>query len=270
MQTAIITNQKSTAEAIERICQKSKVVKACRVFEDVNSGLIFVLNEQPEIVFFDLDLFESVDQSVIMMLQERFKDILLAVVTRSEQYALSAFEAGAVSYLLKPVQQEEIFKFLAKAERKHKKRVMIRTFGHFDVYVDEEPIYFSNAKAKELIALLIDRRGSVSMETAINVLWEDRPYDENVKQLYRKAMAYLRSVCSDYNINVLVSNRGSSYVKTTEIDCDFYNLLNGDEKAIADFNGEYMFEYPWAEPTIIEIEKNIRYWKNQKRVVSNN
>ena len=39
------------------------------------------------------------------------------------------------------------------------KRIVIRTFGYFDIFVDGETIPFSCKKAKELLALLVDRRG---------------------------------------------------------------------------------------------------------------
>ena len=39
------------------------------------------------------------------------------------------------------------------------KRIVIRTFGYFDIFVDGETIPFSCKKAKELLALLVDRMG---------------------------------------------------------------------------------------------------------------
>ena len=36
------------------------------------------------------------------------------------------------------------------------KRIVIRTFGYFDIFVDGETIPFSCKKAKELLALLVD------------------------------------------------------------------------------------------------------------------
>ena len=53
------------------------------------------------------------------------------------------------------------------------KRIVIRTFGYFDIFVDGETIPFSCKKAKELLALLVDRRGGfVTTGDAISYLWE--------------------------------------------------------------------------------------------------
>lgn len=52
-------------------------------------------------------------------------------------------------------------------------RIFIRTFGYFDVFVNGSPILFRSEKAKELLALLVDRRGGyVSSSEAISILWK--------------------------------------------------------------------------------------------------
>ena len=47
------------------------------------------------------------------------------------------------------------------------KRIVIRTFGYFDIFVDGETIPFSCKKAKELLALLVDRRGGFVTRSVI-------------------------------------------------------------------------------------------------------
>ena len=55
-------------------------------------------------------------------------------------------------------------------------RIEIRTFGYFDVFVDGRPIAFRSEKAKELLALLVDRRGGfVTSADIITAFWEDEP-----------------------------------------------------------------------------------------------
>ena len=62
------------------------------------------------------------------------------------------------------------------SETNGKHHIFIRTFGHFDVFVDGEAILFNHSKAKELLALLVDRRGGfVGATEAISCLWEDEP-----------------------------------------------------------------------------------------------
>lgn len=62
--------------------------------------------------------------------------------------------------------------------RRLEKRVYIRTFGAFDVFVDNTPLSFRSAKAKELLALLVDRCGGIlTSREGFTLLWENHPYD---------------------------------------------------------------------------------------------
>ncbi|MGI6108919.1 MAG: diguanylate cyclase, partial [Eubacteriaceae bacterium] len=59
-------------------------------------------------------------------------------------------------------------------EEKERPRVYIRTFGYFDVFVNGTAIPFCHTKAKELLALLTDRRGGyLTSKEAISCLWEN-------------------------------------------------------------------------------------------------
>ena len=67
------------------------------------------------------------------------------------------------------------------------KRIVIRTFGYFDIFVDGETIPFSCKKAKELLALLVDRRGGfVTTGDAISYLWEDECTEKRIKDKKEK------------------------------------------------------------------------------------
>ena len=37
--------------------------------------------------------------------------------------------------------------------------IFIKTFGGFDVFVDGKQVHFSSEKAKEMLAVLVDKRG---------------------------------------------------------------------------------------------------------------
>ena len=100
----------------------------------------------------------------------------------------------------------------------------MRTFGHFDVFVDDEPIMFKSHKAKELLALLVDRRGgTVTTDQIIGTLWEERPNDQYRQNLCSKIGKTLEKELKENNIeHILVSARGIKRVNTSEFRCDFY------------------------------------------------
>ena len=58
-------------------------------------------------------------------------------------------------------------------------KVYARTFGTFDLFIDEKPLHFTSDKVKELLAILVDRNGgTLSAPEAISILWEDEPAGE--------------------------------------------------------------------------------------------
>lgn len=144
------------------------------------------------------------------------------------------------------------------------KHVRAVTFGRFDIFVDNEPVIFSSNKAKELLALCIDRRGGeVGMEEAIDKLWPNKSFDDRTKRLYRKAVTNLRLTLSKYEADyIFVKKRGCCYILSNAIECDYYRFLDDPEENLPGFGGEYLFDYPWGEKTLaMLIETAAKYGK---------
>lgn len=259
MKVVILAKDEALVAQLERCFAQVPNLRACEIFEDLYQGLIYIINELPEIVFVDIDQYDQSALDLSANIKKNYPAVSVAFIAQNEQYAAVGLELGIVKYITKPLDQQLIVNLLSNLWKKKRpeKRVKIKTLGYFDVYIDNELIYFRNSKAKELLALLVDRRGTVSMGTAVAILWENHCYDQNVKQLYRKAVAYLRHLFDQYHVDIFVSNRGSCYVRINDFTCDYYQLLQGDEEVIAKFNGEYMFEYPWAEGTLVQIQKQL-------------
>ena len=50
--------------------------------------------------------------------------------------------------------------------------------------------------------------------------------------------------------DILLRKRDRIGLHTGKIECDYYRFLKGDIQAINAFQGEYMTQYSWAEPTL--------------------
>lgn len=137
-------------------------------------------------------------------------------------------------------------------------RVRIRTFGYFEVFVDDEPIIFKHPKSRELFAILVDRQGGmVSSRTAASILWDDKEPDDTVMARYRKVAMYLTESLEAAGVGYLVeSAKGSRRAVLSLAECDLVDYLRLGDKALASFNGAYMKEYSWAEQTLGELMFN--------------
>jgi diguanylate cyclase (GGDEF)-like protein len=134
-------------------------------------------------------------------------------------------------------------------ERRHE--VVIRTFGFFEIFVDGTPVLFKNQKAKELLAILVDRRGGfISAGEAISYLWEDEAVTTATNTRYRKAAMQLNNTLKEYGVDYIVENADRQRrLVVDSVDCDLYRFLDGDESSIKTFDGAYMMNYSWAEVT---------------------
>lgn len=134
-------------------------------------------------------------------------------------------------------------------------KVRIRTFGYFDVFVEENPIAFKNEKAEELFALLVDRRGGfVSPEEAISILWEDEPVTPLTLARYRKVAMRLKNTLTSYGAgDVMESVNGKRRLIPERVHCDLYEYLAGNPETQRAFRGSYLSDYSWGEVTLGEL-----------------
>lgn len=158
--------------------------------------------------------------------------------------------------LLYNVDEQEKPKDSAKAGA-----VTIRTFGYFDVFVDDKAVAFRNKKSKELFALLVDRKGGfVTSEEAISFLWEDDPVNSVTLSRYRKVALRLKNTLEEYGIaDVVEVVDGKRRIDTEKVQCDLYDYLSGKEEHSSLFKGSYLSNYSWGETTLAELMGNILY-----------
>lgn len=268
MKAIIVDDEIPCSEYLKMLLESIEDVEIKGCFQDMGKALFYMKDTKTDLVFLDIEMPQMNGIEASRLMKELNPDICIIFVTGYDQYAFDAFKEDAVSYLLKPCAMDELVRAVNRARRllaAPPVRVVIRTFGHFAVFVDGKPCRFSNSKAKELLAIMVDWKGSaVTMEQAIDILWEDRPYDESVKQLYRKAVSYLRQIMKEHKAEFIDIGRGHLNIIPSKVDCDYYNLLDGDQEARKQYEagGEvYLSEYSWAENTLAGIEKILR--KNQ-------
>lgn len=203
--------------------------------------------------FLDIEMPGMSGLALAKRLKDLQPDLHIVFVTSYEQYALDAFALHATGYLLKPVQIDDLRRELtflyASIPSGQQKRVRIQTFGGFEIFVDGSPLSFRRLKTKELLALLVDRRGaSVTAREACAMLWEDAPYDASQRSYYQSLVADLRSALGGAGADdVLVKAWNSLALNPDAVDCDSYRFLDGDPVAVNAYRGAYLPAYSWAE-----------------------
>ena len=131
-------------------------------------------------------------------------------------------------------------------------RVRIKTFGDFDIFVDDKPLQFNYAKTKELLAVLVDSNGAMVTNGKIKaLLWENDDGVSEHNSYLRNLLADLKSVLEQNNCqDIIIRRRGEVGLDKTQVDCDYYDWMDHVPYAMDSFMGEYMSQYSWGELTL--------------------
>ena len=229
-----------------------------RGFGNSSDALVYAFTSRPQVAFLDVNLRADSGLDLAKRLKDIDPKINIIFTTGHKRYMQEAFEMHVSGYIIKPVTPEKIKRELANLRTPvvttAGNKLRVQTFGDFEVFVDDKPLQFSYLKTKEILAYLVDRRGSMCTNgTLLEVLWEnDDPASH--RSYLSNLLADLSKTLKDAgHENVLIKRRGQIGIDVTKIDCDYYRWLEGDPQARSAFAGKYMFQYSWGEVTLASM-----------------
>lgn len=209
----------------------------------------------PQYAFLDIKLRGGLGIEVARRIRACCPQTRIIFCTAYSTYALEAYNIPALGYLMKPINAQNLQESVQKIEDQlgapaedepAAPKLVVHTFGSFEVLYNGAPLVFEREKAKELLALLVDRQGLSMTNGEIEaILWEDTPSPQYLQTLFHSLRKTLHSIGCD---DVLVRSRNHTSIDVTKIQCDLYEFLQGGDTANS-YAGEYMNNYIWAELT---------------------
>ena len=233
-------------------------VDSLHLFQEGKDAVSWVRANHVDVAFLDMEMQSMHGLELARHIKEADPNISIIFVTAFEQYALQAFGADAIGYLLKPYTRQEVKKELEKATRFRpvpRKRVTIQTMPGFVVFIDGERLLWGRTKVEEMFALLVDR-GSEGVTTGevIACLWPGRAADESTQSLSRVTFKRMMDTLKEKGVDDIIAADGrKKYLLTHKVECDLYRILDGNQEAIRLYSGEYMRQYSWAETRNAQI-----------------
>lgn len=255
MNLIYVESDAKMVEKFKRIAAEISGIEKTSCFSRSSDALEYIRKNQVDLAFMGMEMPDMDGISLAKQILEMNKDLHIVFISAHPAYALQAFEVAADGYLLQSYGKEALECQIRQIKRKfhmeERTRVYFQTIPRFELYVNGHLIPISKKRVKELLALLVDFAGSsVTSEQAINYLWEERPLDNSVKSLMRMTAKRLRELLEQEKIeHILIEENGVRAIDLRYVDCDYYQILNGDEEAMKKYHGEYMKEYSWAEAT---------------------
>ena len=114
--------RKVLREELESIADVEIVGEA----DDGPTALAKIATDQPDLVLLDLQMPVMGGLDVIRSLKGGTRVPVFVIVTAYDEFALQAFEAGAIDYLLKPVRHERLAEALERAKRLSGREILER------------------------------------------------------------------------------------------------------------------------------------------------
>lgn len=224
--------------------------------QNAGEALQWLAGNSADILLLDINMPEMDGITLAAKAKELQPDLSVIFLTGYSEYAVDAFRLHASGYLLKPVSAQRLAAEIDYAMRGRtgaapSARIVVRTFGEFDVFVEGKPIVFSRARSKELLAYLVDRQGGfVTRANAFAVLWEDGLYDRSMQKQLDVVIRSLRTTLEQYGIGDIIEvHKGALRAVPEKLDCDLYRFFKGEIEAVDAYRGEYMSAYSWASLT---------------------
>ena len=208
----------------------------------------------PDVVFSDIELPGMNGLTLAVKIKAAAPNVRIIFVTGYDQYALEAYRLHAHGYVMKPVDAAAIREELDQNPGLPKPGIQtlyVQCFGPFDVFWKGEPLLFQRRRTKELLAFLVDRKGTAcTAEEIAAALWEDEQDLGKAKHQIRNLVNDLRTTLRKIGMeDLLIRKSGVLAIRAEQIDCDYYRLLSGNSDALNAYHGEYMTQYSWAELT---------------------
>lgn len=130
--------------------------------------------------------------------------------------------------------------------------VRVITFGQFNIFLNGSVLNFRSGKAKELLALCIDKQGGeLTIEEVVTRMYPEKDVDL-AKKSYRDNLMKLRTTLKENNIDgLIITERGKISLNKNMITyCDLWEQLENPKDMEVD---EYMISYDWGIDTITKL-----------------
>jgi two-component SAPR family response regulator len=221
-----------------------------KALELLESGLT------PDVIFSDVRMFDMTGIQFAHRVKVIYPKANIVFVTGYSEYMMDAIRLHASGYLLKPVDEnrlKEQFDNLLYPTQNTKKecKFYAQTFGNFEFFCDNMPVHFPRAKAKELLAYLIDKKGAACTRSELLVnLFEESGTGSDSQYLSQVFSVLMKTLKEIGGADIIVKSHNSYSVNPEKFGCDYYDYINGDVKAINAYQGVYMANYSdWSDFT---------------------
>ena len=237
-------------ETLQEAVSASPDIEVIEAFSSCSAALAYATENPIDIAFLDINMRGIGGLGLAEKLIALYPRCKIVFCTGYEQYAVSAFQLHVSGYLMKPITAEAVQREIdhIKGVKATEKLLTIQCFGNFEVLYNGEILPLKRKKAKELIAVLVDRNGAgMTAKQICTILFpEDTDDTKNAAYLRQLVLDLRKTLKTIHAEDVLQHDTPYYRIDTNLVKCDYFSFL---ETGKPKFHGEYMTQYSWAEDT---------------------
>ena len=255
MKAIAVDDELYMLETLEEAVRASSDIAQLECFSTCSAALAYATENSIDVAFLDINMRGIGGLGLAEKLQELHPRCKIIFCTGYEEYAVSAFRLHVSGYLMKPITPEAVQKEIdhIKGIKATEKLLTIKCFGNFEVLHNGEVLPFKRKKAKELLAVLIDRNGAgLTAKQICAILFPDNTDDTKNAAYLRQLMLDLKNTLKTIRAEEVLQHDTPYYrIDTNLVKCDYLSFL---ETGKPSFYGEYMTQYSWAEVTCAMLQ----------------
>ena len=250
MKAIAVDDELYMLEALEEAVRASSDITQVERFSSCSAALAYATENPIDVAFLDINMRGIGGLGLAEKLMELRPRCKIVFCTGYGEYAVSAFQLHVSGYLMKPITAEAVQKEIdhIKAIKATEKLLTVKCFGNFEVLYNGEILPFKRKKAKELLAVLVDRNGAgMTAKQLCAILFPDDTDDTKNATYLRQLVYDLKNTLKSVHAEDVLRHETPYYrLNTSLIRCDYLSFL---ETGMPKFHGEYMTQYSWAEET---------------------
>lgn len=185
--------RESLTELLNDFCKGVEIIGEA---DSVETGVKAIEKNKSDLVFLDINLSDGTGFEILERIKTRKFEVIF--VTAYEEFAIKAFKFSALDYILKPVDPDELFNAVSKAEKNLESgNLSLRLNTFFDHYNNE------NHKFEKIVLKTAERVHLVELKNIIRCQ-SDRNYthffiDNKGKITVSKTLKDFDDLLADYN-----------------------------------------------------------------------
>ena len=261
MKVIIVNGDKKELKKLRDMVEKIVPSATMITMDNPLSALDRARKEEMDIAIIDTELpeIDGIELGHYLRDLNPFLNVIFLSYTKDHCY--DAMEMHASGYLLKPATSDKIKKELDQLRFSEHyndhKRIFVRTFGNFEIFVDEKPVEFKYSKTKEILAVLVNNRGAYTTNgEIIACLWEDDGDPDKKLSYLCNLRQDLQNTFSKLGLEgILLKQRGIMAIAKDRIECDMFDWLEKKSASRYKYIGDYMNQYSWPEVFHAELDE---------------